>query len=67
MTEDGDVTNLNFIESNNDKDIEIRVIRGTLDGPLPELKQPIKLVDDKIPEQEVSSFNFNFKKHLTII
>lgn len=55
IEESGKIQNLGFVQATEETKPQVQVIRGVNKGPLPDLKQPVKLVDNKLPEKEVST------------
>lgn len=58
LDKSGDVENLNYLRSAGgsfgEPEVEITIVQNIEKGPVPELLEPIKLVDGQVPEEEVS-------------
>lgn len=53
----GAIENLNYLRSPGGiagtPEVEVTIVQEVSKGPVPELLQPIRLVDNKVPEEEV--------------
>lgn len=58
LDKSGDVENLNYLRSAGgsagDAEVEVKIVQSIERGPVPELLEPIKLVDGQVPEEVVS-------------
>lgn len=57
LDQHGDVENLSYLRSEGqakEATVEVKIVQSIPKGPVPELLQPIKLVDGQVPVPEVS-------------